>query len=390
MKVLLLTFYYPPDLCAGSFRAAPLVDALVAKGAEVDVITTMPNRYGALRAEAPALEKDGAVTIRRFALPNHNSGMGDQTRAFAAFARKVWGAIRGQQWDVVIATSSRLMTASLGAVVAKRVNAPLYLDIRDLFTDTMDDVLAQSPLRVLIPAFRILERWAFRQAVRINVVSEGFREHIKDVAPDASIAFFPNGIDDEFLNADFNTMPLSTRKQVRVLYAGNIGEGQGLHRVLPAFARKMGARASVRVIGDGGRMPALREAIKESGVANVELLPPVPRVDLLAQYQKADILFLHLNDYAAFETVLPSKIFEYAATGKPILAGVGGYAARFLEENVPGAAVFSPCDADAMVESCEKLIAMGDIPVRDKFVQKFTRRNIMLELADDIMKTCIT
>ena len=48
-----------------------------------------------------------------------------------------------------------------------------------------------------------------------------------------------------------------------------------------------------------------------------------------------DVLFLHLNDYSAFRKVIPSKIFEYAATGKPIVAGVSGYAAEFLRHENP-------------------------------------------------------
>ena len=61
---------------------------------------------------------------------------------------------------------------------------------------------------------------------------------------------------------------------------------------------------------------------------------------MINEYQKANILFLHLNDLNSFHKVLPSKIFEYAATGKPILAGVKGYAAKFLREQVKGVEIF--------------------------------------------------
>ena len=61
---------------------------------------------------------------------------------------------------------------------------------------------------------------------------------------------------------------------------------------------------------------------KITGFNNIRLLPPIERQQLIKEYQNADVLFLHLNDYPAFEKVLPSKIFEYAALGKPILAGV--------------------------------------------------------------------
>ncbi len=48
MKILLLSFYYKPDLSAGSFRSAALVGALKRKmpeGSTIDIVTSLPNRY---------------------------------------------------------------------------------------------------------------------------------------------------------------------------------------------------------------------------------------------------------------------------------------------------------------------------------------------------------
>ena len=98
-----------------------------------------------------------------------------------------------------------------------------------------------------------------------------------------------------------------------MLYAGNIGEGQGLHKILPALAKKMKKHINYKVIGDGGRKEALLQALAEEGVTNVELLPPINRDHLIEAYQAANVLFLHLNDYDAFKKVLPSKLFEYAS-----------------------------------------------------------------------------
>ena len=83
------------------------------------------------------------------------------------------------------------------------------------------------------------------------------------------------------------------------------------------------------VIGDGGRRRALEQALARSGADNVELRPPVPRAELIRSYRDADVLLLHLGRHPAFEKVLPSKLFEYAALGKPILAGVSGCARHF-------------------------------------------------------------
>ena len=101
-------------------------------------------------------------------------------------------------------------------------------------------------------------------------------------------------------------------------------------------------------------------------------------------YEQADVLFLHLNDLKAFKRVLPSKLFEYAATGKPIWAGVAGYAAEFIAAELTNTAVFAPCDAEAALESFERLeLGLTD---RAAFVQRYARERIMDEMAQDILQ----
>lgn len=385
MRILLLSFYYPPDIGPGPLRAKSIVDALLAvRGQEsrIDVLTTLPNRYHSLDVSAPFEEQLGRVSITRISLPEHKSGMVDQAQAFVRYARAVQKHVKGKQWDVVVATSSRLMTASLGAWVAKRCRTKLYLDIRDLFTDTMEDVLVKSPLRVLLPGFRRLERWTLRTAHKANVVSAGFLPHIQKVVPGLRPTVYTNGIDPAFIGTDFDKMIPAGKPSV--LYAGNMGEGQGLHRIVPDVAAAMPG-VQFKLIGDGGRRGALIEGVERLALTNVEILNPVARDVLMEAYRKADVLFLHLNSFKAFYKVLPSKIFEYAATNKPILAGVGGHAADFLRENVLGVEVFAPCDSAAMQVSLQQLLAGPQIIDRAEFCSLYLRQNIMEKMAGDIL-----
>ncbi|MGB5229890.1 MAG: glycosyltransferase family 4 protein [Desulfoprunum sp.] len=389
MRILLLSFYYPPDLSAGSFRAKALIESLAAVvdgPLHVDVMTSMPNRYHSMSNKAPEFETEHGLTIRRIPLPAHQSGMVDQAKAFAVNALAVLRATGGQKWDVVVATSSRLMTAALGARVANRCGAPLYLDIRDLFTDTMADVLNGSPVRMVLPFFRWLERNTLRSASRVNLVSAGFLSHVRNVAPQHDYRVFTNGIDEEFLDFDFQKRQSSDGLPPLVVYAGNMGEGQGLHNIVPKAARLLDGKVRIRLVGDGGRRGQLEKELSEAGVSNVEVLNPVPRAELYTHYREADVLFLHLNDYQAFRKVLPSKLFEYAATGKPVLAGVAGHSADFLKQEVPGVEVFAPCDAEGMAVALERLLSVPTPVDREMFRVKFARRNIMEEMARDILE----
>jgi glycosyltransferase involved in cell wall biosynthesis len=388
VKLLILSFYYEPDLCAGSFRTTALVRALretAPPGTQIHVLTTLPNRYQSFSREAAQLQEEPGLRIDRVALPAHNSDMRAQSRAFLTFAGKVLKIVRHERYDLVFATSSRLMTAVLGSWVARRKNTPLYLDIRDIFAETIAEVL-RGPFATLIgSACALVERWTVMRATRINLVSRGFESYFQQRYANLSLANFTNGIDEEFLRVRAPRGAADASKsdpRKLVLYAGNLGDGQALHEVLPQMAHSLRAVARFVIVGDGGRRRALADAV--AGAENVELRDPVSRADLIEAYAEADVLFLHLGKLPAFERVLPSKIFEYAASGKPILAGVGGYAARFIGEEIDNAAVFAPCDARGAVDAFYRLDFQDR--VRNEFIDKYARQNIMRNMARDVIR----
>ena len=74
MNILYLTFYFEPDLCAGSFRNTPLAMELSKQCGEdchIDVVTTQPNRYSSFKVEAKTREDIGNMSIHRIDLPSH-------------------------------------------------------------------------------------------------------------------------------------------------------------------------------------------------------------------------------------------------------------------------------------------------------------------------------
>src|SRR5688572_5428886 len=185
MRLLVLTFYFRPDLSAGSFRVTALVEALRKRSpdAHIDVVTTLPNRYVTYTAQASEHERHPGLDIHRIRLPAHAGDMRGQARAFARFALGARALTRGRRYDLVFATSSRLMTAALGSSIARRCGAPLYLDIRDIFADTIKDVLQGSTGRAMRLFFDQVERRTMLRAQRINLVSEGFGDYFRQRYP---------------------------------------------------------------------------------------------------------------------------------------------------------------------------------------------------------------
>ncbi len=387
MKILYLTFYFEPDLCAGSFRNTPIAKQLsntLLYTDKIDVITTLPNRYITYQIDAEEEQKYGNnLIVNRVKVPLHRSDLLGQIQTFITYFFSTLRLAKDEKYDLVFASSSRLFTAFLGAYIARKLKIPLYLDIRDIFKETIVDVLKKKWLLFFLsPVLTIIENYTFGYAKHINLVSEGFNEYFVKYKQ-AKFSFFTNGIDDEFMKTQ-PTVNLHNHSKV-ILYAGNLGEGQGLHTIIPNAAELLGNEYLFRIIGDGGMKQKLLEEINIRHLKNVEILNPVNRKELIKHYEKADFLFVHLNDYPAFKKVLPSKIFEYSAYDKPMIAGVGGYAAKFIKENVENHILFAPSDADNMVKQLKtfeyKLFS------RNTFIQKFSRENIVKSIAESIVST---
>ena len=353
MRLLFLSFYFEPDLCAGSFRNTPLFEEIRGRSDENDfihVITTLPNRYRTFQVAAQREEKGDNYVINRIAIPEHKNGMLDQAKSFSVFYREAMKLVKGQEYDLVYASSSRLFTAFLGRRIAAGKHIPLYLDIRDIFVDTMKDVLGRKKLiQVPVVLFaKLIERYTFSRADHINLVSEGFKDYFSKFQH-PTYSFFTNGIDDVFLSIDTKGTR-SEQNPMIITYAGNMGSGQGLEKIIPQAAKQLGNKYLFRLIGDGGTKSLLQQKLDELQVHNVELIDPISRKELLEYYRQSTFLFLHLNDLEAFKKVLPSKLFEYGVFDKPVIAGVSGYAAKFVAENLPNHILFSPTNVGEFVD----------------------------------------
>ena len=384
-KILYLSYYFPPDLSAGAFRNKKIISNLISESNSngsivIDLFTTKPNRYDSYKLEVADFEKNNNLRINRINVPNHKSGFFGQSFSFLFYAFKVALFTRKRKYDLVFASSSRFMTAFLAAIISNQKGCKLFLDIRDIFLDTINDLFKGLKAKILIRIFNLVEKFTIKKADSINLVSLGFKEYFKEKYPNKKLFFYSNGVDRIFLETKFS-QPNNKRK--KILYAGNIGFGQGLHKILPSFAKSISKDWDIILIGDGSARKNLILELKNKSVKNVYIKKPVNRESLINYYDDADVLFLHLNDYSAFKKVLPSKIFEYAATEKPILAGVSGYAKKFIKSEISNAEVFSPCEPSLGIASLKKLKLK--LENRSNFKIKYDRDTLSNSLAIKII-----
>ncbi|HCG7066416.1 glycosyltransferase WbuB [Vibrio parahaemolyticus] len=383
-RLLILSYYYEPDLSACSFRTTALVRHLTEKypELEIDILTTLPSRYSSYRPTDVSSIEQSNVHVHRIAVPEFNVGLKGELISGLYYYRQVMKFTKGKHYDLVYGTSSKLATATLAKRIASQTSARVFLDIRDLFVENIRDMFNPMLSRMLLPTFKLVEKYTLSNVDRVNIVSEGFRQHIERYVDSNKISVFTNGIDCSFIPLDKPQYHRPKGTTIRLVYAGNIGRAQALEKIIPKLAKRLKNNIEITIIGDGRKNAKLISVLQSAKLTNVIVHPPVPRDELLNYYSHADVLFLHLDSCACLEHVIPSKIFEYAATGLPLLCGVQGYTKQFIEQNVSNAKVFIPNDVEHCITQLKSL-NLKQI-TRTDFIQQFSRNNIMNGMTKEI------
>ncbi len=362
MRILFISHYFPPEVNAPASRTHEHCRRWVADGHDVTVITGVPNHpAGEL---FPGFENrwlqeesvDGIRVIRTWMLLTPNAGFLRRILNYVLFGvTAILAARRVRRPDVVIATSPQFFCGLAGAVIARLKRRPFVLEVRDLWPKSIVelDQLHEGPvLRVL----EWLERWMYRSAEAIVVNTKAFIEHISALGIERDrIELIYNGIDadrfqprpaDEALRAE---QDLVGRRSVA--YIGTLGLAHGLGTVIEAAERLREHEDVVfLLIGAGAESGRLEAEIRERGLDNVRLLGLQPRESMPAWIATIDVLLVCLRDLPVFETVIPSKIFEFLAQERPVIVTARGEIARMASE-ADVALVAEPENAEALAEA---------------------------------------
>ncbi|MEM1120395.1 MAG: glycosyltransferase family 4 protein, partial [Bacteroidota bacterium] len=116
-----------------------------------------------------------------------------------------------------------------------------------------------------------------------------------------------------------------------VAYIGTHGMAQNLGFILDCAAQVKNDHIHFLFIGEGAFKSRLVKKAEQLKLKNVTLLDAIPKAEVAEHISIADVALVNLIKKKTFTKVLPSKIFENAAMGKPILLGVEGEAKQLIE-----------------------------------------------------------
>lgn len=364
MRIGYVTQWYPPE--PGLVPEA-IARGLASEGHTVDVLTGFPNYpTGRLMPGYPLrpYRRDAGpagVTVHRAPLfPSHSSSAiarATNYLSFAAGAAVVGRAarLRPDAWLVY----SSPATAMLPAVrLLRRHRAPIFLIIMDLWPDSVTgsgfvEGRAGAAVERGLTAFC---DWSYRNVAGIGVISPGMRAVLVGRGvPEAKIYDTPNWIDDGHLSPDLSSaevdrVALGLPRGRLWMYAGNLGELQGLDVLVRAFAQRPSAQ--LVLLGDGVARNRLVGLAAELGASNIHVLPAVPVSEIGAFIATSDVQVVSLQDTPLLRVTMPSKVQTSLAAGRPILAHAAGDAAALVTAAGAGWAA-SPGDHDAVLRAID-------------------------------------
>jgi colanic acid biosynthesis glycosyl transferase WcaI len=226
--------------------------------------------------------------------------------------------------DVAICVSPPIQTTLTGAAVRFKLGK-LVMFVQDLPTEAAHSV-GMLKKGVALRAGRSLEHLAYRLADHVVVISSAFATYIENAGVEpAKISQIPNW-------ADLETIRLAapdqeTRRRLGagpgdflVAHTGNMGAKQDLLNVVAAAdLLKNDKHIKLVLIGDGQERSKVAENIAARHLDNIKLLPLQAGHEFSMVLAAADVLLVNQAP-GVVDSVLPSKLLAYMASGRPVVA----------------------------------------------------------------------
>jgi glycosyltransferase involved in cell wall biosynthesis len=382
MRLLVVSYVFPPFNCIGGVRVGKTAKYLTAHGHDVRVLTSadqpfprtldlevpgervLYSRYLNVRKPVEVALGDGARAAAMSASKGAaagggalRKGVGFFLRTFVYFpdanvgwlayaARDASALLRGWRPDLILASSPPPTGLLVARRLSKRLGVPWVADLRDLWVDHQ---YYDHP-RWRRAVEERLERRVLSTAAGFVTVSGPLAERLEEKyrKPTAVVL---NGFDP----GDYppRAAARAADRRLTILYTGVVYPGRQDPSPLFDALRRMGGLADeVKVVFRGSFLGTVPELAARYGVERlVEVGPPVPYRESLRMQSEADLLLLLLWTDAAQRGVYTGKLFEYVGARRPILAvGAGAdVAAEFILSRGAGSVSDDPDEIAALL-----------------------------------------
>lgn len=374
MRILIYGLNYAPEQTGTGKYTGEMAAWLAKAGHDVEVICGLPHypqwQLDAAYADGrPRVElRDGVRVMRapHFVPSADSLTAGKRIRMETGFtfsAARYWlpRLFARRRPDVVIAAMPPMQIGAWPLLFRWIRRVPWVLHVQDL---QVDAALRLGMLK--IGRFGMVLYWIegflLRHATYVSTITEAMRARIiAKGARQQRVLLLPNWADIDAVrpapreNA-FRGSLGANADDMLVVYAGNMGEKQGLEVVLEAAAHlRDERRIRFLMIGDGAARHRLEKQAEAADLSNLRFMPVQP-LECLPEMLAAGDIHLVVQKQDAADLVMPSKLTNILAAGRACVATAEPGSA--LYEVVAGngtGLVASPGDVAALVRAVRTL-----------------------------------
>lgn len=321
-EILIVTSYFPPETGAASNRIFHLAEGLQKNEFKVSVITPLPNYptgkvFKNYKGKFKSTSTENNVTINRLWIYASNS-KNKLLRLIAMLSYSfslVWFFMWHKIPKTVIVQSPPLLVAFTCMFFLRSRKRKLILNVSDLWP------IAGLELRAFKKNFsyRMLEKieqFNYKKADLVLGQSEEILTHIKTLYPNKDTFLYRNYPD--FDIPEIKPVSISEDK-IKLVYAGLLGIAQGIYTLCENMDY---SNIEFHVYGAGAEQKKIEEFILNHPELPIFYHGEVTRKQLHSELLKYDLTIIPLLNriYGS----VPSKIFEYAKLGLPMVYFGGG------------------------------------------------------------------
>jgi glycosyltransferase involved in cell wall biosynthesis len=361
MDVLILAQYFPPDMGGGATRASNAARGLVKAGCKVTVLAAHPHYP---KGDVPrkfnwkpmVVENiDNIRVIRTFVPPLESKGLLRRIFLFLSFmisslfAIPLVGSV-----DVLWAANPNILSMLPASFYKKIKGCILAQNVDDLWPEALHDLgVNEKSLMTRIGGF--LASIAYTNADCITPISPGYVGVLTKkyrVASD-KIQVVRAGVNMRRFRKE-KSGPIESR--FRVLYIGAFSPAYDFELVFNCAAHLIGYSDIEIVIQGGGELAGyLQRKVNEMNLSNISVINKIVSRDEVSNLMsRASALLLPLSGKESIELGISSKLYEYQASGKPILCCSNGVHGKYIALTKSGIVV-KPGDSQNLAKSIIEL-----------------------------------
>lgn len=335
MKVLIVSFYYEPELGAAPSRIANLAKGLKASGVDVDILTCLPNYpkgeiFEGYRGRFSMKETiDGINVYRYWTYATVSKNPLKRVLAMTSYAATMWAfAFKRsliKSYDRVIVQSPPIMVSASAVMMFKKLfGKNTILNVSDLWPGSAVELGFVREGSTSFKVLSCLERFIYRNASSVMGQSQEIVEHICGMFPGKRAFLYRN------LQPVTGSSVVKRERNLRlkIVYAGLFGVAQDMLSLLKAIDFKS-IDVEMHLYGGGNQMDDILSYIKD-GDKNIYYHGYVSKQEINEELKKYDLSIIPLA--AHIHGAVPSKIFDLLPAGIPILFSGDGEGARIVKD----------------------------------------------------------